>query len=532
MPVPPVEERFYRIHRTNVAGSSPDRCMVSCTDGLRAASCVPVKKTLLVLSCFLLASGFSCAENESGSSPGAGGSGTPSGGGSAGENVGTGGTRAAGGTSGVAGTAGRSGTTGAAGSSAGGAGLSGSAGAPGITGIAGAMGSAGVRGSAGAGGSAGVGGLAGTTGHAGATGGSATGGRGGIGGAGTTGTGAAGSGSAGAGGAGSGGNTAGAGGGSSACYPNQTHSHNLNNDNWAGVLTLFISYSADTRSQTVDKGYSSAQWNAAVNSFDVPSFTTQVANTGAKNILLMLGQNTGYYCSPNSVYETYAGVAPGTRCSTRDLPMELADALAAKGIGLYLYLPEDVGWGDTKAANSFGLTSLAVGNWVVDSSFTPKWNAVVKTWADRYGSKVKGWFFDGYEARWGVTAAMANTYSSTCKAANPCAVVTFNGTGSDSVSDTQRGETSIDTSTGLPAKGLPTSRWDPNGLQVMWDFPLQAAWGQEIADNSPAIYTNANLQKFVTAAIKAQAVFALDCRTSLSGALSIPIYNQLVGIRQ
>jgi hypothetical protein len=482
--------------------------MASCTDGLRAASCAP----LLVVSCFLLASGFSCAESESGSSPGAG---------------------AAGGTSGVAGTAGGSGTTGAAGSSAGGTGLSGSAGAAGITGIAGAMGSAGVMGSAGAGGSTGVGGLAGTTGHAGTTGGSATGGRGGIGGAGTTGTtGAAGSGGAGAGGAGSGGNTAGAGGGSSACYPNQTHSHNLNNDNWAGVLTLFISYSADTRSQTVDKGYSSAQWNAAVNSFDVPSFATQVANTGAKNILLMLGQNTGYYCSPNSVYETYAGVASGTRCSTRDLPMELADALAAKGIGLYLYLPEDVGWGDTKAANSFGLNSLAVGNWVVDSSFTPKWNAVIKTWADRYGSKVKGWFFDGYEARWGVTAAMANTYSSTCKAANPCAVVTFNGTGSDSVSDTQRGETSIDTSTGLPAKGLPTSRWDPNGLQVMWDFPLQAAWGQEIADNSPAIYTNANLQKFVTAAVKAQAVFALDCRTSLSGALSIPIYNQLVAIRQ
>jgi hypothetical protein len=81
---------------------------------------------------------------------------------------------------------------------------------------------------------------------------------------------------------------------------------------------------------------------------------------------------------------------------------------------------------------------------------------------------------------------MANTYSATCKTANPCAIVTFNGTDSDSVSDTQRGETAIDASTGLPAKGLPTSRWDKNGLQVMWDFPLQAAWGPEIADNSPA----------------------------------------------
>ena len=126
---------------------------------------------------------------------------------------------------------------------------------------------------------------------------------------------------------------------------------------------------------------------------------------------------------------------------------------------------------------------------------------------------------------------MANTYAATCKAANPCAVVTFNGTGSDSVSDTQRGETKIDTSTGLPAKGVPTSRWDKKGLQVMWDFPLQAAWGQEIADNSPAIYTNANLKTFISAAVKAQAVFALDVRTSLAGALSTPIYNQLLALK-
>jgi hypothetical protein len=116
-------------------------------------------------------------------------------------------------------------------------------------------------------------------------------------------------------------------------------------------------------------------------------------------------------------------------------------------------------------------------------------------------------------------------------AANPCGIVTFNGTNSNAVSDTQRGETRINTGTGLPAKGLPTSRWDKSDLQVMWDFPLQAAWGQEIADNSPAIYTNANLTKFIAAGVKAQAVFALDVRTSLAGKLSTPIYQQLVAIK-
>jgi hypothetical protein len=310
------------------------------------------------------------------------------------------------------------------------------------------------------------------------------------------------------------------------------NTHNLNNDLWAGSLTLFISYSADTRSQTVDKGFTAAQWNAAVESFDVASFAKQVQATGAKNILLMLGQNTGYYCSPNAAYEKYAGVAAGTRASNRDLPLEIADALLPLGIGLYLYLPEDVGWGDTKAAASFGLTTLATDNWVVDASFTPKWNAVIKEWAVRYGTKVRGWFFDGYDSRWGVTSAMAQTYRNTVLTANPCGIATFNGANGNGQSDTERGETRIDTTTGLPAKGLPTSRWTSSDLQTCWDFPLQAAWGQEIADNSPAIYSDANLKKFVTAAIKAQTVFALDVRTSLSGNLSTPIYQQLLAIKQ
>ena len=459
----------------------------------------------------VLAGGACTGDGSGGASDAAGGA---NGGGASGAN--TGGSPATGGSNANA-TGGVLGSGGSASSGSGGNGSSAGAGGESAgTGGNGAIG--GSHGDLGSGGTTDTGGHAGTTG-------AAT-GAGGIGGrAGTTGAAGGIGGRAGATGA------AGAPALSGVCYPNAPHAKNLNNDNWAGALTLFISYSADTRSQTVDKGYTPAEWNAAVNSFDVPSFATEVANTGAKNILLMLGQNTGYYNSPNTTYETYAGVAANTRCSARDLPMEIADALAAKGIGMYLYLPEDVGWGDTKAANSFGLTTQAVGNWVVDGTFTPKWNAVIKTWADRYASKVRGWFFDGYEARWGVTAAMANTYSATCKAANPCAVVTFNGTGSDSVSDTQRGETSIDASTGLPAKGLPTSRWDKNNLQVMWDFPLQAAWGQEIADNSPAIYTNANLEKFVTAAVKAQAVFALDVRTSMAGALSTPIYNQLLAIK-
>ena len=63
-------------------------------------------------------------------------------------------------------------------------------------------------------------------------------------------------------------------------------------------------------------------------------------------------------------------------------------------------------------------------------------------------------------------------------------------------------------------------------------FPAASSLGQEIADNSPPVYTNTNLKKFITAGIKAQAVFALDVRTSLAGQLSAPIYDQLIAIKQ
>jgi hypothetical protein len=306
------------------------------------------------------------------------------------------------------------------------------------------------------------------------------------------------------------------------------------NDIWAGTLTLFISYSSNTKSQTVDKGFTAAQWNAAVDSFDAPSFAQQVQQTGAKNVLLMLGQNTGFYCSPNAAYEMYAGVQSGTRASKRDLPMEIADALAPLGIGLFLYLPEDVGWGDAKAATSFGLSgALALDNWVVDSKFTPKWNAVIEEWAKRYRTKVRGWFFDGYDSRWGVTTAMAQTYRNTVldKTANPCGIALFNGANGNGLSDAERGETRIDAATGLPQKGLPTSRWTSSNIQTMWAFPLQSSWGQSVADNSPAIYTDANLKKFIDAAVKAQTVFALDVRTSFSGKLSTPVFDQLVRLK-
>ena len=123
-------------------------------------------------------------------------------------------------------------------------------------------------------------------------------------------------------------------------------------------------------------------WNDRVNSFDVGRFADQVAQTGAAYLVFTLGQNSGYYCSPNATYEKYAGYQSGQRCSRRDLPMEIADALGKKGIRLMLYLPSRSPQQDEQAmANLNDVNEQQP----APQEFTRKWSEVIREWSLRYG---------------------------------------------------------------------------------------------------------------------------------------------------
>ena len=54
-------------------------------------------------------------------------------------------------------------------------------------------------------------------------------------------------------------------------------------------------------------------WNAKVDSFNVKRFVEEIVRTKAGYVVLTLGQNSGYYCSPNAMYEKYAGYKLGQR---------------------------------------------------------------------------------------------------------------------------------------------------------------------------------------------------------------------------
>ena len=61
---------------------------------------------------------------------------------------------------------------------------------------------------------------------------------------------------------------------------------------------------------------SDAKTLAMIDDFDVERLAGQLESIGAKYFVLTLGQNSGYFNSPNAVYDRITGYRAGERCST------------------------------------------------------------------------------------------------------------------------------------------------------------------------------------------------------------------------
>jgi hypothetical protein len=167
-------------------------------------------------------------------------------------------------------------------------------------------------------------------------------------------------------------------------------------------------------------------WNKSVASFDVNRFSDEMQSAGAAYVILTLGQNSGYYNSPNATYNHYTGYAPGERTSFRDLPMDLSDALEKRGIKLILYLPTGAPEFDDRAKRALDWQ----GNTGASQSFQERWEDVIREWSLRYRGKIAGWWFDGLYC----IECYSNpdqphnllTLTAAAKAGNPYAIVAFN----------------------------------------------------------------------------------------------------------
>ena len=189
-----------------------------------------------------------------------------------------------------------------------------------------------------------------------------------------------------------------------------------------GVMTHFLH---DWIMQGQREQMTPENWNALVDGFDVEAVAEQLKSVGAAYYLISIGQNSGYYLSPNATYDRLAGIAP-SKLSHRDLVADLAVALAKRGIKLMVYLPSGAPAGDAAARTALKWQNGPYRN----VEFQRNWEAIIREWSLRWGDKVVGWWFDG--VYWpntlyrSVESPNFHSFAAAARAGNSRAAVAFN----------------------------------------------------------------------------------------------------------
>eukprot|EP01046_Picozoa_sp_COSAG06_P043603 COSAG06_NODE_5739_length_3299_cov_19.417813_2_plen_247_part_00 len=102
------------------------------------------------------------------------------------------------------------------------------------------------------------------------------------------------------------------------------------------------------------------EWNALVDAFDVDGLAKDLHDVGAGYLLIMVGENSGWYIAPNAAYDRVVGRQP-SRLSKRDLIKDLGVALKRYGIRLLVYLPSQAPGRDLLAMGQLGLGNETMG---------------------------------------------------------------------------------------------------------------------------------------------------------------------------
>lgn len=228
-----------------------------------------------------------------------------------------------------------------------------------------------------------------------------------------------------------------------------------------------------------DKG--SKEWNDAVDSFDTDDFAMKASAAGAGYVMFTLGQNSGYYCSPNAAFDSIVGTNPGDLCSKRDLPMDLIKSLKKFNIPLILYLPSNPPVSNKLVSEKF---RYSYGKDSATSSYNqPILENMIREWSVRYGTDVKGWWFDGLYSWNNIKSTRMDmslkhnisTHTLAAKAGNKNSIVTYNyGFGTIQVNtpycDYSSGEK-------MTIDEYPASRWVEPGVQWFLFTYLGEKWG-------------------------------------------------------
>jgi hypothetical protein len=189
-----------------------------------------------------------------------------------------------------------------------------------------------------------------------------------------------------------------------------------------GVMTHCL---ADWKAREMNELMTVEKWNDMVDRFDVEGLAEQMKSVGAGYYLVTIGQNSGYYLSPNAAYDRLVGIQP-SKCSRRDVVADLYEATHKRGIRLMVYLPAGAPGGDSTARQALEWQNGPHRN----REFQLKREQVIREWSTRWGTKVAGWWFDGcyWPNTMYRTDAAPNfaSFAAAARAGNPESIVAFN----------------------------------------------------------------------------------------------------------
>jgi hypothetical protein len=217
-----------------------------------------------------------------------------------------------------------------------------------------------------------------------------------------------------------------------------TKQHNtdwFHNAKWG----VFMHYLCGGAGGTGGAGKVSAEeWNNRVNSFDVKSLAEQLKFVGAGYLIITIGQGSGHYCAPNSTYDEITGLTP-SKCSQRDLILDLHSELNKVGIPLMVYTPVEGPFNDHAARKGLKMhhhwndsDHNEQTNWTRyrQIEFMLNWEKVLGEWAQRWGNKISGWWVDGCyhkEERFPENKEPnLKTLAKVLRSGNPDAILAFN----------------------------------------------------------------------------------------------------------
>jgi hypothetical protein len=195
---------------------------------------------------------------------------------------------------------------------------------------------------------------------------------------------------------------------------------------------ILLNYSIRTNPQFPNPSQMTAEeWNRFVDGFDAIGFANQMAEAKVGWVMFCLDDHYfAWPCSPNRKFNSYTGYGPGEKCSRRDLVMDVAKALNAKGIKLIVYFAGLNGYMKEPKVLA-GLKDTVRGKYNEKTPLSAESRklrlAILREYADRYKDKIAGWWFDGMEADTYNDDSSNNweTINSIVHNANPTAVIAF-----------------------------------------------------------------------------------------------------------